>query len=576
MADIDQIIAGGSGASSRGDFSGIGDLAESYWKGKDRRYTQEGRDLFKGGVPTNADGSIDYGAMRNALFQHGDVGQGTAIDNLDIQRQQLKFGQQQSKGIQDFESGGAPSQPAPMLPPSANRSVPAPGGAPIRGDQPPGGQPTPSGGTSIMQVLDAQGIPNDQLGAASATIGRQLGVDPTQPIDINDPRIRNVLVPAVQQLKRAGIGNIIPAGQPAPDQALPPPPQVMGPRGAAQPNAQGVYPSNAVMMPQEPQGQAPVVAQGGAPPVVPPQSTPQPPQRPSPQGQPGPVTNAVTGTTAPAVPSRVDQGIAMYAAIMSNPVSSKTNVELAKTRLEALQKRVEFTPEQKNYVQAVNQGFEGTMQDYQAKVEADKTFASENAKSYIKKYDSIQTAGERARMDIPQLDLARRLTEDPNFYSGVGEKYNLLLKRAVTALGGDENTAAPQEAFRKIVSNSILDQIKGMAGTGQIRVAEIKIMEQAAANPDNTPQANRLLLELSSRLQKRSAAIADMAQSYNGGRLDSGFDRKVAEYDRKNPMISDKEIPDFRKIIGGPKSEATTTAAANPYEAEMRRRGLLK
>jgi hypothetical protein len=67
--------------------------------------------------------------------------------------------------------------------------------------------------------------------------------------------------------------------------------------------------------------------------------------------------------------------------------------------------------------------------------------------------------------------------------------------------------------------------------------------------PDNTPQSNRLLLELSSRLQKRAAAIADMAQSYNGGRLDSGFDRKVAAYDRANPMISDKEIPDFRKII---------------------------
>jgi hypothetical protein len=69
-------------------------------------------------------------------------------------------------------------------------------------------------------------------------------------------------------------------------------------------------------------------------------------------------------------------------------------------------------------------------------------------------------------MDIPQLDLARKLTEDPNFYSGVGEKYNLLLKRAV-ALGGDPNTAAPQEAFRKIVSNSILDQIKAWPAPGR-------------------------------------------------------------------------------------------------------------
>jgi hypothetical protein len=551
MADIDQIIAGGSGATSRADFSGLADIPDAYWKGKDRRYTQESRDLFKDGVPKNADGTIDYGAMRDALFKQGQLTQGTAIDNLDLERQRLKFGQQQSQGIQTFEQGG---QPAIVSPPSPNRSASTPvapplnrGGVDNQAQSGPGG--ARAGGTSIMQILSAQGIPNDQLQAASASIARQIGVDdPTQPIDTNDPRIRNVLVPAVQNLKRAGVGRVIPEGEASPpDQALPQPTQVMGPRGAAQPNAQGVYPANAVMMPTE---QPPVVAQGGHP-------SPAPVAQ---RGQPGPVTNAVTGQSAPAAPSRIDQAIAYYAGIMSNPMSPKQNVELAKTRLESMQKSVELTPAQKDYAQAVTQGFRGTQDEHAAKVEADKAYATENTKSYIKKYDAIQTAGARARMDIPQLDLARKLTEDPNFYSGVGEKYNLLLKRAVTALGGDPNTAAPQEAFRKIVSNSILDQIKSMAGTGQIRVAEIKIMEQAAANAENTPQANRLLLELSSRLQKRAAAISDMAQSYNGGRLDSGFDRKVAAYDRANPMISDKEIPDFRKIISSPKEREAAPA----------------
>lgn len=588
MADIDQIIAGGAGSSSRADFSGLANLPEQYWKGVDRRNVQDTRDLFKDGIPLTPDGQPDYPAMRNAFFKVGNPTQAVALDNLDIQRQQLKFGQQQSQGIQNFEGGGAPGQSAPILPPSANRSASTPVAPALnRGgtDQPAQGAPgaaspqqpgAPQGGATIMKILDAQGIPNDQLGAASASVARQLGVDPNEPIDINDPRVRNVLVPAVQQLKRAGVGNVIPAGQPAPDQPLQQPPQVMGPGGAAQLNAQGVYPSNAVMMPQ---GQPPVVAQGGQPPQPgPPPGPPQPPpQAMPPQGQPGPVTNAVTGTAAPATPSRVDQAIAYYAGIMSNPISPKTNVDLAKSRLESLQKNTELTPAQKDYVQAVTQGYRGTQDEHIAKTEADKAYATENVKSYIKKYDTIQTAGERARVDLPQLDLARKLTEDPNFYSGVGEKYNLLLKRAITALGGDENTAAPQEAFRKIVSNSILDQIKSMAGTGPIRVAEMKIMQDAAANPDNTPQSNRLLLELSSRLQKRSAAIADMAQSYNGGRLDSGFDKKVAAYDRANPMISDKEIPDFRKIINPEKATpTTTTASANPYEAEMRRRGLLK
>jgi hypothetical protein len=108
MADIDQIIAGGAGSSSRADFSKIADIPELYWKGRDRAFTQEGRDLFKEGIPKNADGSIDYGAMRNALFQHGDVGQGVALDNLDVQRQSLKLGQDAAGAMGRMESPGAP------------------------------------------------------------------------------------------------------------------------------------------------------------------------------------------------------------------------------------------------------------------------------------------------------------------------------------------------------------------------------------------------------------------------------------------------------------------------------------
>ncbi len=544
MADIDQIIAGGGRTNANFDFNSLINVPAR--QAADEAYKQEGRALFKNGVPTNPDGSINYGAMRDALFQHGDVGQATALDNLDIARQQLKFGQQQSQGIQNFEQGGPPTS-APILPPSANRSASAPVAPALnRGgtDQSAQGAPSPSGGattgggTNLLQVLNAAGIPNDQLGAAGASIARQLGItDPAQPIDINDPRVRNVLVPAVQQLKRAGVGNIIPAGQPAPDQVLP---------QLAAPPVPG-----------------PQVAQSGQPQPVP-QPPPQAPAAPTGGGQPGPVTNAVTGTTAPQTPSRVDQAIAYYAGIMSNPISPKANIDLAKARLESLQKSVEFTPEQKNYVQAVTQGFRGTQDEHTAKVKADEAYATENTKSYIKKYDAIQTAGDRARTDLPKLDLAVQLTKDPNFYSGVGEPYNLLLKRAVTALGGDPNTAAPQEAFRKVVSDTILDQIKSMAGTGPVRVAEMKIIEAAAANPGNTPQANRLVLELASRMQKRNAELADMAQSYNNGRLDSGFDRKVAAYDRANPLISDKEIPDFRKIIGGSGQPATQTAQAAP------------
>lgn len=564
MGDIDQILAGGAGATSRADFSGIADIPEAYWKGKDRRYTQEGRDLFKGGIPTNPDGSIDYGAMRNALFQHGDVPQGTAIDNLDIARQQLRFGQQQSQGIQTFEQGGPPTQ-QPILPPSANRTAPVTVAPPLnRGGVENQGAPpnaVPAGGTSIMKILDAQGIPNDQLGAASASIARQLGVDdPTQPIDVNDPRVRNVLVPAIQQLKRAGVGNVIPQGQPSPpDQVLP---QVRGPGGVVQPNAQGVYPRDAVMLPAGPQ--PPVMAQGG-----PPQPAPQPPpQAPVvPQAQPGPVTNAVTGTTAPAVPSRTDQAIAFYAGIMSNPISPKTNVDLAKTRLESLQKSTELTSDQKNYIQAVTQGFRGTMQDFVAQSEGKKTTAAEDAKFYAKRYETIVDNGIKSQKEIPQISMVQEQMNDPNFFSGVGEKYNLLFKRLKSAVGIDPDAPVPQEMMRKVVASNILSSFGDLKGMGPIRVAEINIGKAAQAAPDNSIPANKILMEISKRTHERNAEIADMAQEYKqkNGVLDVGFDKQVTDLFRRKPMISDAEIKDWHKLIGEAKPQ--TTQSVPPPQA---------
>ncbi|MCK1459161.1 hypothetical protein IVB34_12425 [Bradyrhizobium sp. 2] len=76
-----------------------------------------------------------------------------------------------------------------------------------------------------MGILSAQGIPNDQLDAASASIARQIGVDdPNAPIDVNNPQIRNVLVPAIQQLKRMGLGQIV-QQQAQTGQAVPQQPQ---------------------------------------------------------------------------------------------------------------------------------------------------------------------------------------------------------------------------------------------------------------------------------------------------------------------------------------------------------------
>lgn len=506
MADIDQIIAGGAGATSRADFSAFGDPVKAFFDGNKQRAEFDLRRAFKDGVPTTADGQPDFGAMAKTLFQKGGLNEGTAAAQLGINQQNMQFGQGQSADIRSVEGGAAPRQPivspttsrnTVTIDPSKRADISAPSAAPQQPQQPQQ-QPT------VMTILAAQGIPNDQLQAASASISRQLGVDPTAPLNVQDPQVRNVLVPAVQRLKQMGLGQV--QGQPQPQPQAAPQPQV----------AQAA-----------PQGQ--------------PQAA-----------QPGPVTNNVTTTSAPQAPSRTDQLIAYYSGVMSDPRSPKQNVELAKTRLEALQKSNELTPDQKNYAQYKLEGGQGTMQDFLAENESKKTSATEEAKLGAAKYQSLVENGTKAQMEIPQLEMLQEQMNDPNFFSGAGEKYNLLYKRLKSAVGIDPEAAVPQEYLRKATAANVLSSLGALKGLGQIRVAEINMAREAAASPDNSVPANKLLVEISKRTHQRNADIAEMAQNYKeqNGTLDPGFDKKVTAYYKQNPLFSDAEIKDWHKVIG--------------------------
>lgn len=213
MADIDQILAGGAGASSRADFSGLAEIPKAYWEGKDQRAKNELRDAFKGGVPTLPDGSIDYATMQRTLYQKGALDQGNALSGISARASELAA----------LDRADGPS-PQPTVGPSTSRNSvtidptkrAGAGTTQPQAAQPPSqGQPgQPAQQPTVMTVLAAQGIPNDQLQAASASIARQIGVDPTAPLNLQDPQVRNVLAPAVAQLKRMGLGQVAQAGQP--------------------------------------------------------------------------------------------------------------------------------------------------------------------------------------------------------------------------------------------------------------------------------------------------------------------------------------------------------------------------
>jgi hypothetical protein len=525
MADIDQILAGGSGASSRADFSGLGNLANDYYKGQEDQAKIALRNAFKDGVPLGADGQPDFGAMAKTLFQKGGLNEGVAASNLDISRQQLKNGQDLAQKLGQIE-GGAPSQPIVSPTTSRNSVVIDPSKRPD--SNAPTTQPNGSSAT-LGQILTAQGIPNDQLGAASASLARQLGLDdPNASVNVQDPQVRNVLVPAIQQLKRMGVGQVVQNGampQQAPQTAQAAPQQPQPPQQA------GVQPN-----PQQNQGTF------GAPSAI-----------------------ATRGAVPTGADPEIQKQIAIYTSVASNPAYPKSVQEAALTRLKALQDQGQPTPDIKNYDLYRRQGGNLSFQDWQADTEQRKAVAGKEAESSIKKYDAMVEGGVKAQQEIPQLEMLQEQMNDPNFYSGIGEKYNLAYKRLKSAVGIDPDASVPQEFLRKATAASVLGSFGALKGLGPIRVAEMNLAKEAAAAPTNSIPANKLLVEIQKRTYQRQGDIAEMAQNYKekNGILDAGFDKQVTAYFKAHPIFSDAEIKDFHKAIG----EAPKVASAQPPAA---------
>ena len=187
------------------NFDAIANLGKDYYAGKEMAF--KGREMqrqedvntaFRNGIPIDGAGDPNWRAASQKMLELGNYGQAITFQNTANEVQQLRNGQ-----------AAADRYLAPVRP---GQAAPQPRNAPPVADN------TPS---TVMTVLAAQGIPNNQLQAAADSVARQLGVGPTDPIDTKDPRITNVLGPAIGQLKRARIGEVVQSGDGSPSQAAP-------------------------------------------------------------------------------------------------------------------------------------------------------------------------------------------------------------------------------------------------------------------------------------------------------------------------------------------------------------------
>jgi hypothetical protein len=490
MADssIDQIIAGGAGASTRADFSKLAGLLDYFYKGQDQAYQQEGRNLFKGGVPQSADGSVDYGAMRNALFQHGDVSQGVAVDNLDLQRQGIQQNREGANYAATGQTGGVPQQSNIVSPPSTNGRLTPVAPALGKGGAAPG-QRAPQGDQpgSIVGLVSAAGVPDELAGPIIQQVSAMTKMDPNAALSPDlAPRVQQVVQAAAQRMK----GGQAPTGMP---------PQ-------AQPQA----------VPQQPM-QQPVMAQGALQP--PPQAAPQ---------APSPFQNAVAAGLIPqgVDPTRYVAGLKYRAAALPKGPAQ----ELIQSQVNAIDKASELTQTQRDYnASRANP----KMDEYATQQEAAKTSAKGVAEADVKEQNDTILAGKQATQRLATLNtLSNIVSSDKGLTLGFGADTALKAKMALKQLGIDVGDLSGAEAIQKLNASLASESAKAISA----RPAQFEFKTFLSNNPGLSldKEGNQRVIGIFSQLAKRDVDLGRLARA-NRDNWDN-WDNVVQQYDKQNPI----------------------------------------
>ena len=224
------------------------------------------------------------------------------------------------------------------------------------------------------------------------------------------------------------------------------------------------------------------------------------------------------------------------------------------------------------------------------KQDIDKEAQTKSIDFAAKKYDTLSAQGQAARKQMPNLDLALALMSDPNFHGGLASGAQDIWARLKSATGIEPLANAPNEAFDKIISSTVLGGIKDVGG-GQIRNAEIQLLGKANANRTNTDASNRAVLEVSRRALQTTDHLDQIGQQYASGDevndpidgkvllkanigpdgeitprhgLDVGYDKLARKFVLEHPSFTPDEIKHYSTIFETGKDPNEPKAAAAP------------
>lgn len=214
---------------------------------------------------------------------------------------------------------------------------------------------------------------------------------------------------------------------------------------------------------------------------------------------------------------------------------------------------------------------------FDTKAAVDEDAQKKGAEMAMKKYDNMSTQAQSARKLMPNLDLALALMEDPNFNSGLAHGVKDVWQRLKDATGITTMANAPNEAFDKLMAGTVLDTMKSvLAGLGQVRLAEIELLNKSNGNRTNSVASNRAVLDISKRAVQKVDQLDSIAQQYVSGDevlnpvtgavmlkanidrngemaprrgLDAGFDKLARKFTLEHPSYKPEEIKNYNRLF---------------------------
>lgn len=550
MGDSDTMayLIANSGKTDAHIFDGFTGVLDSYRKGKDAAYQQKMRDVFSeenGGLPRDTKtGDVDWGKAYERLIQAGGAGgvdQAAKLAETGFQQERYRNAPTVQEVLQPPSQNLPPSTsrnaPAVVAPPLARGGVvpssgPAPQGSPAPAVAPSGPVAAAPDGSwrggdakgSLIGFLSANGVPEQDQGAAANIIGGQLAaatgrrIDPNAPLDMNNMQVRQVLA----NFRRGGLQeNVAPA-------------------------------------PTGPTGQ-PQIAQAGAPAGMPAASAPQPQMAarpamaPTGPAQPTQPADPTLGGLIP--PGYPDAGayVQRLEAIAGSGRVLPDQLKVLQGRIEAIHKAMEPTPDIKNARAA---GM--SVREYIDRNDNANTERAILSGSILPKLDKSQDAATSARDEILAINRSREQLDAPGgIFSGSAADTRLKLAKVAEFLGvPNADKIANTEAFGSAIGQRTLSLVKGLgAGAGISNADRDFAAAMAGGNIKLDEKSIRKILDIGERAARaridQHNGLADRTLKSNDALKDYGGVYRVEQPDQYQRAQQTMPLPKAGTVFNG-------------------------